>query len=93
MTFIPGTTVYSGKAVVPFTDFEVEDSVVIVGQLGISAGSIIRISIRADNDDVYAQDWCAPIVREVIAGIGFTVTIRPVSGCFRGPVNLDWGWI
>jgi hypothetical protein len=86
---IPGSR---GRAVVPFAAWLHEDSVAIVGQSYIKADSQLAATIIADNDDVYAQEWDEPIIRDIVPGTGFTITLRAMYGAFKGNVKVDWLW-
>jgi hypothetical protein len=81
-----------GQATVAFASYLTEDSIAVTGQAAILAGSTINVSVYADNDDVLAQDWQAPVVRSVVAGTGFTITLRPKGGTFKGNVKMNWQW-
>lgn len=82
-----------GQATIAFASYLTEDSIAVTGQTSLIASSAISATIYADNDDVYAQDWSAPIVRNVVAGTGFTLTLRPRVGTFKGNVKLNWTWV
>lgn len=81
-----------GIATIPFTDFECEDSVSVVGQVGMLATAVILCSVIAGNDDIIAQDWFAPIITNVVANTGFKISLKPHDGDFKGPVTLNWSW-
>ncbi len=81
-----------GQATIPFASWLTEDKISVTGQASILATSKILASIYADNEDVYAQDWRPPIIRNVVAGAGFDVTLRPEIGTFKGNVKINWTW-
>ncbi len=81
-----------GLATIPFASWLNEDSVSVTGQAGISGTSKILASLYADNDDVYAQDWRPPIIRNVVAGVGFDICLRPEIGSFKGNMKINWSW-
>lgn len=81
-----------GQAVVPFAAFASEDSVAVIGQLTITPTSRVTLTLLADSDDVVAQDWAAPYVSNLIAGVGFTVNVRAALGTFKGSVKCNWSW-
>ena len=78
-----------GQAVVPFATFLNEDTVTVSGQSGLSSTSKIVAQIYATNDDVYAQDWYAPIIRNITA-TSFDVVARCDIGTFKGNVTVNW---
>ena len=81
----------AGQATVPFATWLSEDSVK-VNDAGIIATSAINLSVYADNDDVYAQDWHPPFVYNIVPGVSFDVYVRPALGLFKGPVKINWSW-
>ena len=81
-----------GQATIPFANWLTEDAISVIGQTGLLATAKILASIYADNDDVYAQDWRSPIVRNVVAGVGFDVALRPEIGMFKGGAKINWTW-
>ena len=83
---------HSGIAVIPFATWLSEDTVTVTGQLGLKADSKIQRSLVSDNDDVYAQDWFPPLIRNIVPDVGFDITIRPAAGVFKGPVSINWSW-
>jgi hypothetical protein len=88
-----GTTVHSGIATVAFSAYGIEASVSVTGQSGLMASSVINVSIVADSDDVYAQDWDPPIVCNVVAGTGFDIVLRPEVGVYAGSVKVHYTWV
>ena len=84
--------VHAGVATVPFAAWSNEDSIAIVGQTSMLATAKIQRSLVATNDDVYAQDWLAPLITNIVAGVGFTIVVRTAQGTFKGPVNVNWSW-
>ena len=86
------STPTGGQTTVPFVSWLVEDSVTITGQAGILVTSKIHATIYAQNDDIYATDWEAPVVRNIVAGQGFDIVLRPKIGTFSGNVTVDWSW-
>lgn len=81
-----------GQVTVPFATFKSEDSVSVTGQGSILGTSKILAAVYADNDDVYAQDWEPPVIRNVVAGTGFDIVLRPASTTFKGSVKVNWTW-
>ncbi len=88
----PGGSATVGQATIPFASFLTEDSVVVTGQSALTTNSRITATIYADNEDVVFQGWLPPMVSAVVAGVGFTVGIRPDFGNFKGPVKINWGY-
>lgn len=86
----PGNGVTAGLATVPFAVWLGEDRVTVTGIAGVTANSRITATIAAAADDVYAQDWAAPMVRNVVPGQGFDLVLRPATGTFKGPVAVHW---
>ncbi len=81
-----------GQATIPFASWKSEDKVSVVGQAAILATAKILVSLYADTDDVYAQEWHPPVVRNIVAGTGFDIEIRPDIGTFKGNVKVNWTW-
>ncbi len=90
MAAMPIVTGTSGQATVPFASMLSEDSITVTGVSGVRDTSAIVAQVYADNDDVYAQDWVAPVVRNIVAGVGFDLVLRPLFGLFAGPVKVNW---
>ena len=82
----------AGQATIPFATWLSEDSVAVTGQTDLLADSKIQKSIVADNDDIYAQVWDPPVITNQIAGVGFTIVLRPSVGAFKGAVKINWSW-
>jgi len=81
-----------GQATAAFASYLTEDTIAVAGQAALLAGSSINASIYADNDDVLAQDWYPVVVKSVVAGTGFTLSLRPHVGTFKGNVKINWQW-
>ena len=81
-----------GQATIPFASYLTEDVITITGQTALGASSSISATIYASTDDVYAQDWYEPVIRNVIAGTGFNIYVRPRVGTFSGNVLVNWAW-
>lgn len=81
-----------GQSVIPFALPLGEDSVTVTGQTGITANSRIVATIYAHNDIVLAQDFLAPIISNIVPGVGFKITVRPTLGTFLSQVRVNWSW-
>jgi hypothetical protein len=81
-----------GVAAIPFATFLSESKVTVSGQPGILTNSSIIAQIIADNDDVLATDWNAPLITNIVAGTGFDIVLRPSLGSYKGSVNVAWHW-
>ena len=81
-----------GQATIPFASWLAEDSVMVTGQNDLLATSKILASVYADSDEIYAQDWRGIIIKDIIAGTGFTIIMKPATGTFKGNVKINWTW-
>jgi len=81
-----------GEATIPFAAWLTEDTITVTGQTSILATSKILCSIYAENDDIYAQDWRTPLIRNIVPGVGFDITLRSEIGAFKGGVKMNWTW-
>ncbi len=81
-----------GQVSIPFVSWLNEDKVSVIGQSGILTTSKVLASLYADSDDVYAQDWYPPMVRNIIEGVGFDIVLRANLGTFKGSAKLNWNW-
>lgn len=88
-----GSSVSGGVATVPFASYLTEDTIAVTGQAALTANSRIVAQVYADTDDVLAQDWYPVAVKSVVAGTGFTLSLRPNIGTFKGSVKLNWMWL
>jgi uncharacterized metal-binding protein len=89
----PAGSANVGQATIAFSTFMNEDAISVTGQAAIAADSRVALSLLSDTDDVVAQDWCAPYVTAIVAGIGFTINLRAAAGTFAGPVKVNWSWV
>ena len=80
-----------GTAVLPFV-WDSEMKATVTGQYLLKSSSRITATIISNTDDIYAQDWLSPIVRNVVVGVGFDVLLRPLYGTFKGNVTVSWLW-
>lgn len=86
-----------GVAIIPFAAWASEDSVTVIGQVGMKDDAVILCSVvaappPAGNDDIISQDWSVPLITEIVANTGFNITLKPSVGVFKGPVTLNWSW-
>lgn len=82
----------TGQSSIAFASYLYEDSVTVTGQAGIASTSSIQVQVYADGDDVIAQDWLSPEVKNIVAGTGFDIVLRPKTGAFKGAVKVNWAW-
>jgi hypothetical protein len=69
-----------------------ESTASITGLTELTTASRILLSTLASNDDIYAEDWIPPIARNIVAGTGFTISLRTQYGFFSGSVPINWQW-
>lgn len=88
-----GPSANVGTATVTFATRLLEQRATVTGQTSITATSRILLTIQSAGDDnVSAQEWCAPVVESLVAGTGFTILVKPKSGRFAGTVTVHWSW-
>ncbi len=71
--------------------------VTITGQTGIVAGSLpegwIRAEASADhNVDEHMVEALEFTAGNIVAGVGFDITVRCFQGKTYGVFNINWGW-
>ena len=88
-----GGSAHGGQATIPFASYLTEDVIAVTGQASLLPDSAITCAVYADNDDVLAQDWWPPVIKSVVSGTGFTLSLRPRVGNFKGNVKVNWNWV
>lgn len=81
------------------TGYAESTSVVITGQAGILAGSHAEAFFMSDSTGTNGVDehqeaavMCPLVCENVVAGVGFTITARPIGGMPIGTFNVRWVW-
>jgi hypothetical protein len=92
-TVTPTVTIptHFGQTTINFPAWQSEASVTVTGQTGILLTSSIHAQVYADREEVMAQDWEEPIIRNIV-GTSFDIVLRPKFGGFFGNVKINWAW-
>lgn len=91
---MPGT----GSASADFGSISAETTVVITGQSAITTASLVggwtRIMGNASHslDEHMAEDLVVQ-AGSLVAGVGFTLYVKPRYGRTGGTFDLNWAWV
>ena len=87
-----------GTAVVNFGSGALEATVAVTGQAGLTGANLVEAwalcneTIGGQQDDTAWVEMLQVYVINIIAGTGFTILVKPVTGLAFGSFNVGWVW-
>ena len=87
-----------GTAVVNFGTGALDASVVVTGQSGLTSGNLVEAwalcneTVGTTNDDSAWVEQMTVLATRIVAGVGFTIVMKPAMRGAIGSYNVGWVW-